>query len=45
MRHFGVETLGLYLEATQDWHFLTEQYPVVQQIYKAFTTGTNITSG
>ena len=35
-----IETLGLYLEATQDWDFLSEQYPVVQQIYKAFTTGT-----
>jgi len=35
-----IEILGLYLEATQDWNFLAEQYPVVQQIYKAFTTGT-----
>jgi 4-alpha-glucanotransferase len=35
-----IEILGLYLEATQDWDFLVEQYPVVQQIYKAFTTGT-----
>ncbi len=35
-----IETLGLYLEATQDWQFLTEQYPVVQQIYKAFIGGT-----
>jgi len=35
-----IETLGLYLETTQDWNFLAEQYPVVQQIYKAFTTGT-----
>lgn len=35
-----IETLGLYLEATQDWNLLAEQYPVVQQIYKAFTTGT-----
>ena len=35
-----IETLGLYLEATQDWNFLAEQYPVVQQIYEAFTTGT-----
>ena len=35
-----IETLGLYLEATQDWAFLVQQYPVVQQIYKAFTTGT-----
>ncbi len=36
-----IETLGLYLEATQDWDFLVDQYPVVQQIYKAFTTGTH----
>ncbi|MEB3177860.1 MAG: amylo-alpha-1,6-glucosidase [Nostocaceae cyanobacterium] len=36
-----IETLGLYLEATQDWEFLAEQYPVVQQIYKSFVTGTN----
>lgn len=35
-----IETLGLYLEATQDWEFLTEQYDVVKQIYKAFTAGT-----
>ncbi|MBW4644476.1 MAG: amylo-alpha-1,6-glucosidase [Goleter apudmare HA4340-LM2] len=35
-----VETLGLYLEATQDWQFLAEQFPVVQQIYKAFLGGT-----
>jgi predicted glycogen debranching enzyme len=35
-----IETLGLYLEATQDWDFLAEQYPVVQQIYKAFVGGT-----
>ncbi len=35
-----IETLGLYLEATQDWDFLAQQYPIVQQIYKAFTTGT-----
>ncbi|MBD2036758.1 glycogen debranching enzyme N-terminal domain-containing protein [Leptolyngbya sp. FACHB-321] len=35
-----IETLGLYLEATQDWEFLLEQYEVVKQIYKAFTTGT-----
>ncbi|GAB1538438.1 amylo-alpha-1,6-glucosidase [Scytonema sp. NUACC21] len=35
-----IETLGLYLEATQDWEFLAEQYPVVQQIYKAFIGGT-----
>jgi 4-alpha-glucanotransferase len=35
-----IETLGLYLETTQDWDFLTEQYPVVRKIYKAFTAGT-----
>ena len=35
-----IETLGLYLEETQDWEFLEEQYPVVKQIYKAFTAGT-----
>jgi predicted glycogen debranching enzyme len=35
-----IETLGLYLEATRDWDFLAEQYPVVQQIYKAFVGGT-----
>jgi 4-alpha-glucanotransferase len=35
-----VETLGLYLEATQDWQFLAEQFPVVQQIHKAFIGGT-----
>ncbi|MDZ8185820.1 MAG: amylo-alpha-1,6-glucosidase [Nostoc sp. ChiSLP02] len=35
-----IETLGLYLEATQDWQFLTEQFPVVQQIHKAFVGGT-----
>ena len=35
-----IETLGLYLEATQDWQFLAEQYSVVQQIYKAFIGGT-----
>ena len=35
-----IETLGLYLEATQDWEFLTEQYDVVKQIYKSFTAGT-----
>ncbi|MUG98902.1 amylo-alpha-1,6-glucosidase [Scytonema sp. UIC 10036] len=35
-----IETLGLYLEATQDWQFLAEQYPIVQQIYKAFIGGT-----
>jgi 4-alpha-glucanotransferase len=35
-----IETLGLYLEATQDWDFLREQYPVVWRIYKSFTAGT-----
>jgi predicted glycogen debranching enzyme len=35
-----IETLGLYLEATHDWDFLAEQYPVVLQIYKAFIGGT-----
>jgi len=35
-----IETLGLYLQATQDWAFLAEQYPVVQQIYKRFMVGT-----
>ncbi|MGB6299119.1 MAG: amylo-alpha-1,6-glucosidase, partial [Rivularia sp. (in: cyanobacteria)] len=36
-----IETLGLYLEATQDWEFLAEQYPVVRKIYKALVGGTN----
>ncbi|MBE8997501.1 glycogen debranching enzyme N-terminal domain-containing protein [Nostoc sp. LEGE 12447] len=36
-----VETLGLYLEATQDWEFLAEQFSVVQQIHKAFVGGTH----
>jgi 4-alpha-glucanotransferase len=35
-----IETLGLYLEATQDWQFLVEQFPVVQQIHTAFIGGT-----
>jgi predicted glycogen debranching enzyme len=35
-----IETLGLYLEATHDWEFLASQYPVVQQIYKAYVGGT-----
>ncbi len=35
-----METLGLYLEATQDWQFLAEQFPVAQQIHKAFVGGT-----
>jgi glycogen debranching enzyme len=36
-----IETLGLYLEATQDWEFLAEEFPIVQQIYKAFVGGTH----
>ncbi|MDX2214972.1 MAG: amylo-alpha-1,6-glucosidase [Oculatellaceae cyanobacterium bins.114] len=36
-----IETLGLYLEATQDWDFLRDQYPIVQRIYKAFMAGTS----
>ncbi len=35
-----IETLGLYLEATQDWDFLQEQYPIVRKIYKALAGGT-----
>ncbi|MBE9034943.1 amylo-alpha-1,6-glucosidase [aff. Roholtiella sp. LEGE 12411] len=35
-----IETLGLYLEATQDWQFLAEQFPIAQQIHKAFIGGT-----
>ncbi|MDZ8105448.1 MAG: amylo-alpha-1,6-glucosidase [Nostoc sp. DedQUE12a] len=35
-----IEALGLYLEATQDWQFLAEQFSVVQQIHKAFIGGT-----
>ncbi len=35
-----IETLGLYLETTQDWDFLAQQYPVVRKIYKALTAGT-----
>ncbi|WP_414549281.1 amylo-alpha-1,6-glucosidase [Anabaena sp. CCY 0017] len=35
-----IEALGLYIEATQDWEFLAEQFPVVQQIHKAFMGGT-----
>ncbi|NET56370.1 MAG: amylo-alpha-1,6-glucosidase [Symploca sp. SIO2E6] len=34
-----IETLGLYLEATQDWDFLNQQYPIVREIYKAHTAG------
>ncbi|MEH2052879.1 amylo-alpha-1,6-glucosidase [Nostoc sp.] len=36
-----IEILGLYLEATQDWDFLAEQFPIVQQIHKAFVGGTH----
>ncbi|GAB4138100.1 MAG: amylo-alpha-1,6-glucosidase [Cyanobacteria bacterium J069] len=36
-----VEILGLYLEASQDWDFLIQQYPVVRQIHKSFATGTS----
>nr|WP_217359317.1 amylo-alpha-1,6-glucosidase [Anabaena sp. UHCC 0204] len=35
-----IETLGLYLEATQDWQFLAAQFPIAQQIHKAFVGGT-----
>jgi predicted glycogen debranching enzyme len=35
-----IETLGLYLEASQDWAFLTEQYPIVRRIYQGFAAGT-----
>lgn len=35
-----IEMLGMYLEASQDWDFLAEQYGIVKQIYKAFTAGT-----
>ncbi|MBC7824855.1 MAG: glycogen debranching enzyme family protein [Candidatus Parcubacteria bacterium] len=35
-----IEMLGHYLEASQDWEFLTQQYAIVKQIYKAFTAGT-----
>ncbi len=35
-----IETLGLYLEASQDWTFLTEQYPIVWRIYKGLMVGT-----
>ncbi|MGK7890567.1 MAG: amylo-alpha-1,6-glucosidase [Leptolyngbyaceae cyanobacterium] len=37
-----IEALGLYLDATQDWGFLVEQYPTtVRAIYKALMTGTS----
>ncbi|MFM7425519.1 MAG: amylo-alpha-1,6-glucosidase [Elainella sp.] len=35
-----IEALGLYLEASQDWEFLVEQYPVVWNIYKGLMAGT-----
>ncbi|MEP0912425.1 amylo-alpha-1,6-glucosidase [Leptolyngbya sp. GB1-A1] len=35
-----IEALGQYLEATQDWAFLIEQYPTVGKIYKGLTVGT-----
>ncbi|MBE9179406.1 glycogen debranching enzyme family protein [Oculatella sp. LEGE 06141] len=35
-----IETLGLYLEATQDWAFLQDQYAVVRSIYKGIMAGT-----
>ena len=35
-----IETLGLYLDATQDWDFLVEQYPIVWRIYKGLMAGT-----
>ena len=34
-----IETLGLYLTASQDWAFLRTQYATVKQIYKALTAG------
>lgn len=35
-----IESLGLYLEATADWEFLVEQYPIVWRIYKGLMAGT-----
>ncbi len=35
-----IESLGLYLEASQDWAFLVQQYPVVWGIYKGLMVGT-----
>jgi len=35
-----IESLGLYLEASQDWEFLVQQYPVVWGIYKSLMMGT-----
>lgn len=35
-----IESLGLYLEASQDWEFLAQQYPVAWGIYKGLMMGT-----
>jgi predicted glycogen debranching enzyme len=35
-----IEILGLYLETTQDWDFLIQEYPLVRKIYKALMAGT-----
>ena len=35
-----IEVLGLYLQATEDWQFLEQHYPIVRKIYKAFRGGT-----
>ena len=35
-----IEVLGLYLQATEDWTFLEQEYPIVRKIYKAFRGGT-----
>jgi 4-alpha-glucanotransferase len=35
-----IETLGLYVEASGDWAFLVEQYPIVGRIYKGLMAGT-----
>lgn len=35
-----IETLGLYLEETQDWNFLATQYATVRKIYKSLMAGT-----
>lgn len=36
-----IETLGLYVENTQDYDFLASQYATFRQIYKAFLAGTD----
>ncbi|MBD2101710.1 glycogen debranching enzyme family protein [Leptolyngbya sp. FACHB-261] len=36
-----IETLGLYLNATQDWEFLASQFGTVQQILKGYMIGTH----